>query len=57
VLFRSWIHQNPYYFVNYGGDKMNIDKTTLLTTKAIRKDEELLSNYCRYERLTQKDLI
>ncbi len=52
-----WIHQNPYYFVNYGGDKMNIDKTTLLTTKLIRKDEELLSNYCRYERLTQKDLI
>ena len=52
-----WIHQNPYYFVNYGGEKANVDKTTLLTTKTIRNGEELLSNYCRYERVTKKELI
>lgn len=52
-----WIHQNPYYFVNYGGIKSNIDKTTLLTTRTIRSGEELLSDYCRYERNEKKALI
>lgn len=52
-----WIHQNAYYFVNYGGEKSNIDKTTLLTTRTVRSGEELLSNYCRNEKLPKKDLI
>ena len=52
-----WIHQNPYYFINSGFDKSNIDKDTLLTTRLIKSGEELLSNYGRYERYNQKDLI
>lgn len=52
-----WIHQNPYYFVNSGYKDSNIDKDTLLTTRAVKKGEELLSNYRRYERYIKKDLI
>lgn len=52
-----WIYQNPYYFVNSGFEKANIDKDTLLTTRKIRKGEELLSNYGRYERFPSKELI
>jgi hypothetical protein len=52
-----WIHQNPYYFINCGGEKFNIDKTTLKTTKIIKVGEELLSNYKRYERYDRKELI
>jgi hypothetical protein len=52
-----WIYTTPYYFVNSGGDKYNIDKDTLLTTRNIKQGEEILSNYGRYERLQKKDLI
>jgi hypothetical protein len=52
-----WIYTTPYYFVNSGGDKSNIDKDTLLSTRNIKKGEEILSNYGRYERLQKKDLI
>jgi len=52
-----WIYQNPYYFINSGFEKANIDKNTFLTTRKIRKGEELLSNYGRYERFPTKELI
>lgn len=52
-----WIYQNPYYFINSGFSKANVDKDTLLTTRHIRKGEELLSNYGRYERFSKKELI
>ena len=52
-----WIYTTPYYFVNSGGDKFNIDKDTLKTTRDIKQGEEILSNYGRYERLQEKDLI
>lgn len=52
-----WIYTTPYYFVNSGGDKFNIDKDTLKTTRDIKQGEEILSNYGRYERLHKKDLI
>lgn len=52
-----WIYTTPYYFVNSGGDNFNIDKNTLKTTRDIKQGEEILSNYGRYERLTEKDLI
>lgn len=52
-----WIHQNPYYFVNSGFEKSNIDKDTLLTTRSIFTGEELLSNYGRYEKFEKKKLL
>ena len=52
-----WIYTNPYYFINSGFDKYNIDKNTLLTNRFIYKGEELLSNYGRYEKYSQKELI
>lgn len=52
-----WIYTTPYYFINSGFDKSNIDKDTLLTNRIIYKGEELLSNYGRYERFDKKDLL
>ena len=52
-----WIHQNPYYFINSGLDKSNIDKDTFLTTREIKSGEELLSNYRPYQRYNKMDLI
>ena len=52
-----WVYTTPYYFVNSGGDKSNIDKDTLKTTRDIKRGEEILSNYGRYERLQKEDLI
>jgi hypothetical protein len=52
-----WIHQNPYYFVNSGFEKSNIDKDTFLTTRIIKSSEEILSNYKRYERYNKNYFI
>lgn len=52
-----WIYTTPYYFVNSGFDKSNIDKDTLLTNRIIYKGEELLSNYGRYERFNKKEFL
>lgn len=52
-----WVYTTPYYFVNSGGSKANIDRNTLMSTRNIRAGEEVLSNYRRYERLSNKDLI
>jgi hypothetical protein len=52
-----WIYTTPYYFINSGFDKFNIDKNTLLTNRVIYKGEELLSNYGRFERFNKKDLL
>ena len=52
-----WIYTTPYYFINSGFDKFNIDKDTFITNRIIYKGEELLSNYGRYERFNKKDLL
>ena len=52
-----WIYTTPYYFVNSDVKNYNIDKNTLKSTRLIKSGEEILSNYGRYERLSQKDLI
>lgn len=52
-----WIYTSPYYFVNSGFTKANMDKDTLLSTRNIREGEELLSNYGRYERFPKKSLL
>lgn len=52
-----WIYTTPYYFVNSDISKFNIDKDTLKTTRDIKRGEEILSNYGRYERLQKEDLI
>jgi hypothetical protein len=52
-----WIYTTPYYFINSGLNKSNIDKDTFLTNRIIYKGEELLSNYGRYERFNKKDLL
>lgn len=52
-----WIYTNPYYFVNSGFEKSNIDNDTLLTTRKIFKGEEILGNYGRYQRFPEKELI
>jgi hypothetical protein len=49
-----WIYTTPYYYINSGGEKSNVDKDTFKSTKFIREGEELLSNYGRYERLKRK---
>lgn len=51
-----WIYTTPYYFVNSGLDKANIDKDTQKTLRNIKAGEEILSNYGRYERFS-KELI
>jgi len=48
-----WIFTTPYYFVNSGGEGSNLDKDTLCTTRFIKKGQEILSNYGRYERNKQ----
>lgn len=52
-----WIYTTPYYFVNSDISKFNIDKDTFKTTRDIKRGEEILSNYGRYERLQKEDLI
>lgn len=52
-----WVYTTPYYFVNSGGDKANIDKDTQTTLRDIKAGEEILSNYGRYERLKKEVLI
>lgn len=52
-LFKNchWIFTTPYYFVNSGFiDGYNMDKDTLTTIRDIKKGEEILSNYGRYEK-------
>jgi hypothetical protein len=54
-----WIYTNPYYFINSGvyEKKSNVDKDTMKSLRAIKKGEELLSNYPRYEKLDKTNLI
>lgn len=52
-----WIYTTPYYFVNSGFKKANIDKESKKTFRNISNGEEILSNYGRYERFPKKDLI
>jgi len=52
-----WIYTTPYYFVNSNVKDFNIDKDTLKSTRKIKVGEEILSNYRRYERLPQQELI
>lgn len=52
-----WIYTTPYYFVNSGGKESNIDKDTFKTTRDIKRGEEILSNYGRYERLQKQNII
>ena len=52
-----WVYTHPYYFVNSGFNKANIDKDTLLTKRFIHSGEEILSNYGRYERFDKKQLL
>jgi hypothetical protein len=51
-----WIHTNPYYFINSGyyEKKSNVDRDTIKSIRFIRKGEELLSNYKRYEKINKK---
>lgn len=51
-----WIYTNPYYFVNSGfyENKSNIDKELMIATKSIKKGQEILSDYQRYEKLDKK---
>ena len=52
-----WVYTTPYYFINSGGNKANVDKITKRTIRPIKVGEELLSNYVRYDRYSPKDLI
>lgn len=52
-----WIYTTPYYFVNSGFKKANINKDSKKTLRNISSGEEILSNYGRYERFPKKDLI
>lgn len=54
-----WIYTNPYYFVNSGyyENKSNIDKDSMKSLRFIKKGEEILSNYQRYEKFDKKNLI
>ena len=45
-----WVYTTPYYFVNSSTVSPNLDKDTQLTLRPIKKGEEILSNYGRYER-------
>jgi SET domain-containing protein len=51
-----WIYTNPYYFVNSGyyETKSNIDKNSMKSIRDIKKGEEILSNYQRYEKINKK---
>ena len=54
-----WIHTNPYYFINSGyyEQKSNVDRDTMKSIRFIKKGEELLSNYKRYEKVNIKTII
>jgi len=54
-----WIYTNPYLFINSGyyENKSNVDKDSMRSLRFIKKGEELLSNYPRYEKLINKILI
>ena len=54
----NYIEANPYYFVNSGyyEGKSNIDKNTMKSIRNIKKGEEILSNYQRYEKF-DKNII
>lgn len=52
-----WVYTTPYYFINSGGDKANVDKESKKSLTYIKAGEELLSNYRRYERYNPKELI
>ena len=54
-----WIYTNPYYFVNSGyyEKKSNVDKDTMMSIRDIKKGEEILSNYQRYEKMDNKNMI
>ena len=51
-----WIHTNPYYFINSGyyENKSNVDRDTMKSIKFIKRGEELLGNYKRYEKINKK---
>jgi hypothetical protein len=53
-----WIYTNPYHFINSGFYKKNsnVDKDSMKSTRFIKKGEELLSNYERYEKIDKKIL-
>jgi hypothetical protein len=50
-----WIFIEPYLFINSGyyQKKSNVDKDTMKSLRLIKKGEELLSNYERYEKLVK----
>jgi hypothetical protein len=50
-----WIYTNPYYFINSGfyENKSNVDKETMKTLRLVKKGEELLSNYSRYDKFNK----
>lgn len=52
-----WVYTTPYHFINSGLDKANVDKITYKALRDIRKGEELLSNYGRYDRFPKKQVI
>lgn len=52
-----WVYTTPYYFVNSGGEKANIDKDSQRALRGIKAGEEILSNYGRYERLLKQKLL
>lgn len=52
-----WIYTTPYYFVNSDASNSNMDKDTLKSTTYIKKGNEILSNYKRYERLKSTRLL
>jgi hypothetical protein len=51
-----WIYTNPYYFINSGyyENKSNVDRNTMKSIKFIKRGEELLGNYKRYEKISKK---
>lgn len=49
-----WVYTTPYYFVNSDIERFNIDKETQRVTRDIKKGEEILSNYGRYERFSRE---
>lgn len=46
-----WVYTTPYYFVNSDLKYFNLDKDTHRVVRDIKRGEEILSNYGRYERL------
>lgn len=52
-----WVYTTPYYFMNSNIKLFNVDKDTLKSTRLIKKGQELLSNYGRYEKFKDKQLL